>query len=343
MPHISIIVPIYNVENYLDRCMQSLLNQTLKDIEIILIDDGSTDNCPQICDNYAKLDSRIKVIHKKNGGLGYARNSGLEIATGKYIAFLDSDDYVSTNMYELLYEYATKRNNDIIFCGFRKEYKPKKYSKISECDKYIEVAKEKIEPLILDFIASPPYSSKEYIHDMSVWHSIYRRDIIEKYKIRFVSERNYVSEDILFQIDVLSHCEQVAFIPHILYYYCYNKGSLTKKFNISKFSSTKNLFYLLLEKTQYIDNSQLRVMRLFIGYVRFMIRQIVSLPINHDEKSMYIKSILYDDIWHTIKKRYHTRYLPLHQRIMLLLIYNKSIKYTYIYAQLMNIASICKP
>ena len=85
-PKISIIVPIYNVEAYLDRCMQSLIMQTLREIEIIMVDDESPDNCPTICDNYAKQDSRIKVIHKKNGGLGFARNSGLEIATGKYIA-----------------------------------------------------------------------------------------------------------------------------------------------------------------------------------------------------------------------------------------------------------------
>lgn len=98
-PKVSIVVPIYNVESYLERCIQALLNQTLKDIEIILIDDGSPDHCPQICNEYAQKDSRIKVIHKKNAGLGYARNSGLEIARGKYLAFVDSDDYVEANMY----------------------------------------------------------------------------------------------------------------------------------------------------------------------------------------------------------------------------------------------------
>ena len=117
-PKISIIVPIYNVEAYLDRCMQSLIMQTLREIEIIMVDDESPDNCPTICDNYAKQDSRIKVIHKKNGGLGFARNSGLEIATGKYIAFLDSDDFVDISMYETLYNTATQYNLDTVFCGF---------------------------------------------------------------------------------------------------------------------------------------------------------------------------------------------------------------------------------
>jgi len=93
-PKVSVIVPIYNVEKYFERCMRSLLNQTLKEIEIILVDDESPDNCPAMCDEYAGTDNRVKVIHKKNEGLGFARNSGLEIATGEYVAFVDSDDFV---------------------------------------------------------------------------------------------------------------------------------------------------------------------------------------------------------------------------------------------------------
>ena len=99
-PKISIIVPVYNVETYLQCCVDSLLHQTLKEIEIILVDDGSPDNSPAMCDEFAKHDDRVKVIHKKNEGQGYARNSGLEIAAGEYIAFVDSDDYVELNAYE---------------------------------------------------------------------------------------------------------------------------------------------------------------------------------------------------------------------------------------------------
>ena len=94
MAKVSIVVPIYNVEKYLEQCVDSIINQTLKEIEIILVDDGSPDNCPQMCDEYAKKDSRIKVVHKKNGGLSSARNAGIEVATGDYIGFVDSDDYI---------------------------------------------------------------------------------------------------------------------------------------------------------------------------------------------------------------------------------------------------------
>ena len=101
-PLISVIVPIYNVEKYLARCVDSIVNQTYKNLEIILVDDGSPDRCPQMCDDYAEKDSRIKVVHKKNGGLSDARNAGMAVATGEYISFIDSDDWIETSMFELL-------------------------------------------------------------------------------------------------------------------------------------------------------------------------------------------------------------------------------------------------
>ena len=101
-PMISVIVPIYNVEKYLARCVDSIVNQTYKNLEIILVDDGSPDRCPQMCDDYADKDSRNKVIHKKNGGLSDARNAGMAVATGEYISFIDSDDWIETSMFELL-------------------------------------------------------------------------------------------------------------------------------------------------------------------------------------------------------------------------------------------------
>ena len=116
MPKISIIVPIYNVEKYLDKCVSSILNQTFTDFELLLVDDGSPDRCGEMCDEYAKKDSRVKVIHRKNGGLSAARNSGIDAACGKYIGFIDSDDYIEENMYEHLYDVITKYDADIA-CG----------------------------------------------------------------------------------------------------------------------------------------------------------------------------------------------------------------------------------
>ena len=115
---VSIVLPIYNVEKYLDRCIESVVRQTYKKIEIILVDDGSPDSCPQKCDDWAKRDGRIKVVHKKNAGLGYARNTGIENATGEYICFFDSDDYIALDTIEKAYNLATKEESDMVIFGF---------------------------------------------------------------------------------------------------------------------------------------------------------------------------------------------------------------------------------
>ena len=119
-PLISVIVPVYNVEKYLDRCVNSLLNQTIDNIEIILVDDGSPDLCPQMCDKYASIHSNIKVVHKQNAGLGMACNTGLNIAVGEYVAFVDSDDWVDNNMYKQMTDIASSHEADIVFSGLER-------------------------------------------------------------------------------------------------------------------------------------------------------------------------------------------------------------------------------
>lgn len=112
---VSIVLPIYNVEKYLDRCIESVINQTYRNLEILLVDDGSPDDCPQKCEEWAKKDGRIKVIHKANAGLGYARNTGIENASGEYICFFDSDDYIDPSTIEKAYNTAQKNNSDMVF------------------------------------------------------------------------------------------------------------------------------------------------------------------------------------------------------------------------------------
>ena len=119
---ISVIVPVYKTEEYLERCVNSILNQTYKDIELIIVDDGSPDKCPAICDTFAQMDERVKVIHKVNGGVSTARNAGLEIATGDYIAFVDSDDYIELDMYEKMISKAVEYDCDVVMCDCMKSY-----------------------------------------------------------------------------------------------------------------------------------------------------------------------------------------------------------------------------
>ena len=119
-PLISVIVPVYKVENYLDKCIDSIVNQTYNNLEIILVNDGSPDNCPQICDEWKEKDNRIKVIHKENGGVSSARNKGLEIATGSYIAFIDSDDWVEENYISSLYDAIVSNDAQVALCSYNR-------------------------------------------------------------------------------------------------------------------------------------------------------------------------------------------------------------------------------
>ena len=130
-PIISIIVPIYNVGKYLPKCIESILNQTFKNFELILVNDGSTDNSGVVCDDYAKKDTRIKIIHKSNGGVSSARNAGLYVAKGEYIGFVDPDDYIDKNMYEKLYRLCIDNNSDIAICRFNREINGKIQNKES--------------------------------------------------------------------------------------------------------------------------------------------------------------------------------------------------------------------
>lgn len=335
IPKVSVIVPCYGVEKYLDRCLESLVNQTLDDIEIILVDDGSPDKVPELCDKWALRDSRVKVVHKKNAGLGFARNSGLEIATGEFVAFVDSDDFVDQNMYKCLYEIAINKNTDAVFCGFKKEFSQGNFLNVQECSEYMEVSGVDVKTLIPDFIASEPYQKKEYKYEMSVWHSIYRRKIISDNNILFVSERVYSSEDIPFQIDFFTKAKKISFIPDVFYTYCWNGGSLTKRVSREKFEKIKSLYFLLKNKSVAYDPESLRVKRLFIGYIRAFIRTLVGMDIPKNEKRKFICDILKDEIWDEIRL-YKPSFLPLHQRIFSVLMFGKHSRMTYLYARIME-------
>lgn len=235
MPKVSIIVPVYNVEKYLDRCMDSLLNQTLRDIEIIMVDDGSPDNCPKKCDEYAKRDSRVRVVHKSNAGLGLARNSGLKIATGDYVAFVDSDDFVDINAYKLLYDKASSSNCDIVFCGYSL-FEDNKVSAI-QClptEKYFR-GTEQCHEFLLNLIGADYFERYKFKVSCSVWKAIYKRDILSKNNITFCSEREFVSEDIIFHTDLIPFINSIFVLSESLYYYCLNRESLTKKYSENRF------------------------------------------------------------------------------------------------------------
>ncbi|MGE5627287.1 MAG: glycosyltransferase [Solirubrobacterales bacterium] len=321
MTKISIIVPVYNVEKYLPRCMESLLNQTLKDIEIIMVDDGSKDGSGVLCDQYALTDSRVKVIHKKNGGLGYARNSGIEVAKGEFLAFADSDDYVSLEMYDRLYNSAINSNADTCICGSNRVYSNGTIGVFENPVEKGRYVKDKImDSILINLIGAPPdYPYDDYI-GMPVWKGIYSRKIIDSSVLRFHSEREFISEDIIFQMDYYKCAESVAVIPDALYFHCENEFSLTTSYKPDRFKRYIDLYLELVKRAcdmGIYENARLRIERTFIAASRICIIQEGANSNNIGKLKVLenINSICCDPILQNVLNNYPIFKLPVKQRI----------------------------
>ena len=212
---ISIIVPVYNAELYLDRCIKSILNQTYREFELILIDDGSTDSSLSICKNYASQDSRIVIISKKNEGAGLARNEGLKIANGDYIGFVDSDDYISPDMYREMYRKAIENDADIVQCG---------YLKVDEKDKIITKSNYQNKIINKGELCFKEYCKRKNIDNYSPC-KIFKRKILED-----IYFGNYCySEDAYFIIQAFLNCKKLVVISSNYYYYVQTFGSACRR------------------------------------------------------------------------------------------------------------------
>lgn len=239
---ISVVVPIYNVEKYLEECVDSIINQTYKNLEIILVDDGSTDNSGKMCDKFAQNDSRIKVIHKENGGLSDARNCGIEAATGKYIQFIDSDDYIDLDMFEILYNNLKKYNADISMCSHY-------ILTEDEC-----TAEGSNELLIYDRVEI----LKEVLLDEKVrsyaWNKLFSIKLFEN--IRF--PKGKVFEDILTIPKLFEKANKVVLDDVSKYYYRQRKGSIlhvqTKELRLAYINSALEIMEYIKEKEKSLDD-----------------------------------------------------------------------------------------
>ena len=318
-PPVSIIVPVFNVENQLDRCVESLINQTFTDIEIILVDDGSTDSSPTICDNYCQRDSRVRVIHKTNEGLGLARNSGLDISQGHFVAFIDSDDYVKENMFEELYNKAIETRADAVISG---GFITVKHNGDIRIDREIDceiIYDGNTRQLALEMMGSLPKYKKDSVYEMSACKGIYRREILENNKIRFQSERTVISEDLVFHFDFFQSAKRVVIVPEVYYYYCEHLSSLTKKYQKDRFNRNVAFYQYMktvLKKYEYEDKDYLYVDRMLIARSRVAISQIVMQyhRINRTVKQE-ILDICNSQVLKEVLMDYPIYMLPLKQRI----------------------------
>lgn len=327
MIKVSIIVPIYNVERYLDRCMQSLLNQTLEGIEIIMVDDESPDNCPRLCEEYKAKYPHIKVVHKKNGGLGLARNSGLEVAEGEYVAFIDSDDFVDTDMFQNLYEYGKRNNCDAVFCGYNIYRDAGHIRRMQENTGYVlRQGVEGVKQVLLDMVGPEPDYHSDAKLLMSVWRAIYSRKVIEENQLRFVSERVYIAEDIMWHLDFLPCCKCVGLIPQTHYYYCMNGTSLTRTYRADRFQKELFLYHAQEKKLQDAGYDEAdfrtRLNRQLLMKTRACISQQVAFisQLGYAQTRKNIKDIVNAEELQTVLKTYPYRHLPLRHRIFFLLV-----------------------
>jgi glycosyltransferase involved in cell wall biosynthesis len=211
---ISLIIPVYNVEKYINQCLDSVINQTYTNIQIILVDDGSTDGCPRICDEYKEKDTRIEVIHKKNGGLADARNAGLRIATGDYIGYVDSDDYIHPKMYEILIKSCIENKSEISMCRFQI------FENTATEHDYAQI---NTKTFTSDEILSAYINENtEELITPSVWCKLFKKEIVEELKF----PTGKLCEDIVYTTKAFRKADKIMYLDAELYYYRQRMGSI---------------------------------------------------------------------------------------------------------------------
>lgn len=245
MPKVSVIVPFYNCALYLRDCVNSILAQSFRDIEVILVDDGSTDGSAEIADGYAVSDGRVRVIHQPNGGQSSARNAGLEAASGDYIYISDSDDAVHPRMLETVLDRYGEGWDLVCFC-FRMTPPPAvpddRLMPVMEKEKTVilDTDEQRFDFLLGDF--------RRRAIRWEVWNRVFRRDIIERWHVRFPGDRRAYPEDLFFNYCYVAHCSRILMLPDMLYEYRLRPGSVSDRLSRDLMIRTSNLITLALEE-----------------------------------------------------------------------------------------------
>lgn len=238
---LSIIVPVYKVESFLDKCVESILAQSFVDFELILVDDGSPDNCGKMCDSWAEKDHRIKVVHKENGGLSDARNAGIDIAQGEYIGLVDSDDYIKPDMFEVLIRNLEQHNADLSMCGYADVYADGIRKESLDRRVYVWNQEEAIHQILLGKLLS--------VH---AWVKLYKRELFDH--VRY--PKGKISEDAYIIMDILKQIRTAVFTPYSAYYYVHRgdsiNTSLYRKIDLSRIEAHwKNYKYICKNMPKY--------------------------------------------------------------------------------------------
>ena len=303
-PVVTIVLPIYNVEKYLDRCIESLVNQTYRNLEIILVDDCSPDGSGRICDEWAKRDARIRVIHKvENEGQGIARNNAMDVATGEYICFFDSDDYIgSDTAISTLVEAAERERADVVVFGLRNvaadgivtvRYVPGVGTRTYR-------GREVRDEFLPEFVSPDPDGSGERLFYMSSCVLMYAMRKIRQTSWRYVSERKIISEDVYSLLNLFDTIDTVTVVPEDYYCYCSNDStSFSRKYTPNRYEKIKH-FYLetvkLCEEKKYSADIIKRVTEPYLSYTVATLKQEAKASVSFKEKKEKVYGILKDPV-----------------------------------------------
>lgn len=322
---VSIVIPVYKVEAYLRRCVDSAVSQTLKEIEIILVDDGSPDGCPTICDEYAASDKRIHVIHKENGGLASARNAGMRIAQGEYLFFLDSDDWLDPNGMELLYQKAEEYQVDFvryraIRSGWpgRPEHTPAMLGAPREIPGGYYDRRRIIEEVYPKLLATAQLTMGAIV---GAWGSLYRLSFLKKNKLCFFETVKF-SEDQIFSAYVVKAAQSFYYIDTgCVYHYFYNPNSISKSFRAGRWESCKETIRLAEagfgDDSEYDFSDEINWLKWFCILLALGEHNYLTLP---NEKKEYCRTIMRDPVTKKSKLRLKRFDVPVKLKIELILV-----------------------
>lgn len=340
MDLISVIVPVYNIEKYLERCLESIVSQSYEKLEVILVDDGSKDYSSVICDKYCEKYSNFKVIHKENAGLGYARNSGIEATTGKYITFIDGDDFLDVHRIERMYQRLIQTNSDTCLAGYSRVLNNGEIiARRNIYDQQIFEGDD-IKKSVLTKMCGKKHDLSDYI-EMSVCMVLFSNEIIQQNELRFKSEREYISEDLIFGTDYYRYAKRVCFSTDTGYYYCDNEGSLTTRYRADRFELQKKMYYEMEKRTKELgiyDLCEQRLITTFISIVRYCIKLEEKFSFENGRKNAKnnVRIICQDALVKEVLKKYNNGLVPIKSRMVNELIKRENVNLLYCIMHIKN-------
>ena len=342
MAKVSIIIPIYNAESYLSRAIESVQNQTIKDIEIILVNDGSTDRSLAICEEYRDKDKRIKLIDIVNSGVSVARNTGMEIATGDYIGFIDADDYIENNMYENMYKRIIQDSSDICVCNYILESKDsKQYVDININQDILNSKEQVIEKIILPLIGATKLLGEDSLLGFrGVVLYLYKKRLLEDYNIKFKTGLK-IGEDFLFNLSYLQHVNKVSIDRGFYYYYYINGSSATQRYRDDWWIVHKNLMTYIEKIMIDINLINIARNRLDVMKVNYLVGAIANEFRKENKKNKHHKFDAINQIYNDalIKKtidNLNYGHLKISRKIWFKCIKNRYLSILYMYYSIRN-------